>query len=417
MSVDPMALQKALAAHRQEATELLCELIRIPSTRGGEGPVNRLLHSRLQGIADECDLLPIPESITEDPDYSFPLEGITYADRPNLRLVRRGTGGGRSLLINTHVDVVPPSPGQEQAFEPQVRNGIIHGRGACDAKGQVVTLVLALQALHDLDLRLRGDVIFHCVIEEECGGNGTLVCIRGRDRAEACVVLEPSDLVVQAAVRGAVWFVLTCYGRSGHSGRAGQTVSALKKAIQAMELMEGYQARLLAASRGHNPLFDQFPNPMPITFGQLNAGEWPATAPNRAVLKGVLGFLPNKTHPEVQRELREVLATEGDEWLREHFDLEFIYRHDGHELPPDHELVTTMAQAVADAGREPQISAMTASCDGWFYHQQLHIPTLVIGPGSLGFAHTSEEQIGIEEILQGAATLVHFLVRWCGLER
>jgi acetylornithine deacetylase len=134
------------------------------------------------------------------------------------------------------------------------------------------------------------------------------------------------------------------------------------------------------------------------------------------VFKGVLGFLPNKTHPEIQRELREVLATEGDEWLREHFDLEFIYRHDGHELPPDDVLVTTMADAVADAGREPKISAMTASCDGWFYHNQLHIPTLVIGPGSLGFAHTNEEQIGIDEILQGAAVLVNFMARWCGVE-
>lgn len=416
MSLESTTLWEALAARRQEVTDLLGDLIRIPSTRGGEGPVNRLLYHRLQGIADECDLLPIPESITEDPDYSFPLEGITYADRPNLRVVRRGTGGGRSLLMNTHVDVVPPSPGQERAFEPEVRDGIIYGRGASDAKGQVVTMFLALQALNDLDLRLKGDVTFHCVIEEECGGNGTLACIRGADRADACVVLEPSDLVVQAAVRGAVWFVLTCYGRSGHSGRAGQTVSALKKAIHAMELMEGYHARLLAASRGYNPLFDAFPNPMPITFGQLNAGEWPATAPNQAVVKGVLGFLPNKTHPEIQQELREVLTTEGDDWLRQHFDLKFIYRHDGHELPPDDELVRTMAQAVAEAGREPKISAMTASCDSWFYHNQLHIPTVVIGPGSLGFAHTNEEQIKIEEILQGAATLVHFLVRWCGLE-
>ena len=367
----------------------------------------------MSDLADASELVSVSETITEDPDYSFPLEGITYGDRPNLRVVRKGTGGGRSLLFNTHVDVVPPSQGQERPFDPWIEEGVIHGRGACDAKGQIATLYLVLAALKDLGISLKGDVTYHLVIEEECGGNGTLAFIRGEDRADAAVVLEPTDMTILPSVRGAVWFDMTCYGRSGHSGRAGDVVSALKEAIRAMEILEGYHDRLLDASRGFNPLFDVFPNPMPITFGTMEAGDWPATAPQKARFKGVFGFLPNKTHPEIQREMREAIVEEGDDWLKEHFDIEFIYRHDGNELPVDHPLVRTLEDACRLAGAEPKIAGMPASCDAWFYNNQLKIPTVVFGPGTLRYAHSNQEQISMEQILDGAAAIVHLLARWC----
>ncbi len=94
------------------------------------------------------------------------------------------------------------------------------------------------------------------------------------------------------AVRGAVWFELICRGKPGHSGRASDVVSALKEAVKAMGVLEEYHDRLLASSRGFNPLFDSYENPMPVTFGMLQAGDWPATAPGTALVKGVFGFLP-----------------------------------------------------------------------------------------------------------------------------
>ena len=121
-------------------------------------------------------------------------------------------------------------------------------------------------------------------------------------------------------------------------------------AIRAMEILEQYHARLLAASRGI-PLFDQFPNPMPITFGKLAAGDWPATAPARAVVEGVLGLLPNKTRYQVMEEMRQALLEGGDPWLREHFQLEFMYRHDAHVLDPGHPLVTGLQACCREAER------------------------------------------------------------------
>jgi acetylornithine deacetylase len=272
---------------------------------------------------------------------------------------------------------------------------------------------MALAAAKRLGLKLRGDVLAHLVVEEEAGGNGTLAMVRRGENADACVVMEPTDLHILSSVRGAVWFRVTFTGRPGHSGRAGETISALKMAVRGIEILEHYHARLLAASRGI-PLFDLFPNPMPVTFGKLAAGDWPATVPARAVVEGVMGLLPNKTRYQVMEEMRQALIESGDTWLREHFQLEFLYRHDAHVLDPAHPLVASLKSACLEAGSPGEVGAMTASCDSWFYNNQLHIPTVVFGPGSLGFAHTNEEQIGLEEIADGAAILVRFLADWCG---
>jgi acetylornithine deacetylase len=231
------------------------------------------------------------------------------------------------------------------------------------------------------------------------------------EKADACIVMEPTDLRILSSVRGAVWFRVVLTGKPGHSGRAGDTVSALKMAIQVIGILEQFHARLLAASRGI-PLFDLFPNPMPITFGKLQAGDWPATAPARAVVEGVLGLLPNKTRYQVMEEMRQAIMDGGDAWLKDHFQLEFMYRHDAHVLATDHPLVTSLRDCCREAGVTGEVTAMTASCDSWFYNNQLKIPTVVFGPGSLGFAHSNEEQIRLDDIATAAAVLVRFMEKW-----
>ena len=295
----------------------------------------------------------LSNALREDEDYSSPVPGIDYEGRSNVRVEVAGSGGGRSLLLNSHLDVVPASPTQKRPFDPRVKSNRVYGRGACDAKGQVATIYTALLAAKRLGLNLRGHLITHLVVEEEVGGNGTLAMIRRGEKADACVVMEPTDLRILSSVRGAVWFRVTCRGKPGHSGRAGDTVSALKMAIRAIEILEEYHARLLAASRGI-PMFDAFPNPMPITFGKLAAGDWPATAPAIAVVEGVLGLLPNRTRYQVMEEMRQALMAGGDAWQREHFQIEFMYRHDAHVLDPAHPLVRGLqasCQALGAGGR------------------------------------------------------------------
>jgi acetylornithine deacetylase len=418
MPLDGASLDRAIRARVEETVAFLCDIIRIPSVRGKEGPVNRLIHDRLQNFCSRAELMQIPESFADDPEYSWPISGLTYADTQNLRLTITGTDpSARSLILNAHSDVVPPSANQMNAFIPEVRNGVVYGRGACDDKGQIAAIYLLLRVLAGLGLRPRGTITCDIVIEEENGGNGTLYMTRHPVLADAAIVMEPSDGRVFAAVRGAVWFELILTGRAGHSGMAGMVVSALKEAVKAMGVLEEYHKRLLAESRGTNPLFDVYENPMPVTFGILNAGDWPATVPASARVKGVFGFLPNTTVRAVQEEITRALRNSSHEYLRDHCTINFkMLNNEGNTLSVDHPLVRELSEAAMEAGNSGEVSAMTAACDAWQYGARLRIPTVVIGAGSLRYAHSNEEQVAVDDICRTSKTLIRFLERWCGFE-
>ncbi|MFO7534924.1 MAG: M20/M25/M40 family metallo-hydrolase [Kiritimatiellia bacterium] len=405
------SLRSVIDSLLPETVQLLSDLIAFPSTPGKEHEALLFLEKAFASTGARVERVPLNDSLRQDPDYSDPIPDIPYNGRFNLRVVRPGTGGGRSLLFNAHTDVVPPSADQAAPWTARLENGLLHARGACDAKGQVATVYLMLRALQESGLSLKGDVLAHIVVEEENGGNGTLAMARRGEKADACIVLEPTEGRVLTAIRGAVWFRLIFHGKAGHSGQAGQTRSALLLARDAIAALEKYHDDLLAASRG-DPLFDAYPNPMPITFGRLEAGNWPASAPSLAVMEGVLGLLPNKTKEQVCGEMRAAL--EAVPSLAGHFELTFLYRHDSSVLEPAHALPQGLMQAAAELGRPSKIDAMTASCDAWLYRNQLGIPTVVYGPGSLKVAHSKDEHIAVRDLADAAETLAAFLARHAG---
>ena len=398
-----------------ETETLLCELIRIPSTSGREDEMMRMLHDRFAELPVDIERVMLSDDILSDPDYSTPIPDLHYEGRFNLRVARRGCGAGKAVVLNAHTDVVPPSQGMVDPWVPRVENGVVFGRGACDDKGQVAMVFLVLKALDALGARLKGHVLAHLVVEEENGGNGTLAMARRGEQADACICLEPTGGKLMTSVRGAVWFRLVLSGKAGHSAQAGRSRSALLMARDAIAILERYHADLLAASRGL-PLFDRNPNPMPITFGRLSAGNWPAAAPSRAVLEGVLGLLPNKTKEQVCEDTRRALVEGGDEYLGQNFELTFTYRHDSSVLDPEHELPQGLLKAAAEVGAPLEVDGMPASCDAWFYNNQLGIPTVVLGAGTLAVAHSKDEKVDMQDIAKTAELLVTFLLDYCGTD-
>ena len=395
-----------------EAVGFLEQIIRFPSLGGQEEEVMQFMYKEFRPLADEVTLVPLSDELLNDPEYSSPIPDIKYTGRHYLRLKLNGTGSGKSIIFNAHADVVPPSSKDRDQFIPYQKDGDLYGRGAMDDKGQIATFYLLLKIIKEKGLKFKGDIIFHIVVEEENGGNGPLAAVRSGDKADAVVVLESSSLKIFSSVRGAVWFKVICIGVPGHSGFSGKSASALKMAVQVMQILENYHKKLLSESKGI-PLFDEYENPMPITFGKLHAGNWPAATPGKAVLEGVLGLLPNKTRFEVMQEMEAEIRQQGDEQLRDNFKIEFTYRHDAHTLDVNHPLVTVLSEACSQAGIEPQTDAMVASCDSWFYSKLLNIPTVVFGPGDLIDAHTSEEHIEIKQIQLAAEILLNFVNRWC----
>lgn len=407
-SISNPVLKETIQQLLPETQELLCDMIRFPSVSGAEHELMLFLESYFSSKGLTVERCPMDNSLKDDPEYSSPVEGIAYNGRFNLRLKSKQQGA-KTILFNAHSDVVPPSPGMLEAWEPSVRQGCVYGRGACDDKGQIALLALTLNALAALGKHVTGtNLIAHIVNEEENGGNGSLAMMRQGESADACIVLEPTEGRVLTSIRGAVWFKISFKGVAGHSGTAGKTVSALLKARDAIGILEQYHADLLKQSRGI-AFFDDHPNPMPITFGKLQAGNWPAAAPDSALLEGVLGFLPNRSATQVAEEMHAVLQENG--LKKDHdYQLDFMYRHDCSVLEPDHDLPKALVAAIRASGQTPEVGAMTASCDACYYRNGLAIPTCVYGAGTLGVAHSINEHINMNDIASSAEVLVRFIL-------
>ncbi|MFA5688301.1 MAG: M20/M25/M40 family metallo-hydrolase [Kiritimatiellales bacterium] len=387
--------------------EFLSGLVQIPSVSGQEAEAMEWLAEQFSRFNVTVEKIPMSNALKSDPDYSSPVPDISYDGRYNLRVVCKGRNSHRALAFNAHVDVVPPSEGMDDPWSGKIEDGILYGRGACDTKGPLSTIFCLLTMLQEQNKTPECDLIFHLVVEEENGGNGSLAMVRHGEKADGCIVLEPTEGKILTSIRGAVWFNIEFTGVAGHSGQAGKTRSALLTACDAISALTDYHRNLLAASKGI-PLFDDYENPMPITFGKLIAGNWPAAAPNRATLEGVLGLLPNKTKEEICAEMEAALLGTG--LGPDDFKLTFTYQHDCSVTDPAGELPQLLLASCRQHGFDSKIDAMPASCDAWLYNNILKIPTVVFGPGSLSVAHSKNEHIQLKEIEQAAAAIFDMVV-------
>jgi acetylornithine deacetylase len=400
-----------LAGQADRARDVLCRLIAFRSTTGAEDGIQAFLYDLLLRAGFPARLAPIDDSIDADPDYT-PVPGRkSYRGRPNVVVALSGAGGGRSVIVNTHTDVVPAPDGM---FAAATDHGIVRGRGACDAKGQVVTLILALQALRELGVPLAGDVEAQLVIEEEAGGNGSLSAIVGGHPADAAVVLEPTGLVVRSANRGAAWFRLTIAGRSVHMGRSREGVSAFDEMLGLVPVLKEYEAILREASRG-TAGFPDDPSPVVVNIGRVRAGDWPSTVPGECVAEGGIAFLPNRTARRIEEEVQALIQARAAPWAREHARFELAgLRNEAFETPAGHPAVTTFRAAAEEVLGPHPAEGWNASCDARLFFHRGGMPTLVFGAGDLGHAHSQDEQIDMRDILRAAEVLARFLARWCG---
>src|SRR5689334_22420098 len=144
-------------------------------------------------------------------------------ERPSVVATKRGSGGGRSLLLNGHLDTVGVA-GMEAPFDPRIEGDRLYGRGAYDMKGALAAILLAASDVTGL----RGDVIVTLVADEELASVGTEAVVE-HVRADAAIVAEPSELRVAIAHRGFVGFELETEGIAAHGSRPDLGVDAIAK--------------------------------------------------------------------------------------------------------------------------------------------------------------------------------------------
>lgn len=406
------SIQQSIAAAAEEARGWLMQMIRFPSTQGHEQDVVAYTYDLLGQLGIPAELRPIPNEIMDDPLYMHNEMECPYDGRHNIVSVLGGRGSGRSLIVQTHLDVVPGD--DWGGYEPRWDGEHVIGRGATDCKGQAVMILLALKALREAGYEPPGRLEIQLVIEEEPGGNGALALIRQGCQADACIVCEASNFNVFPANRGAVWFRARTTGISTHMGRRHEGVNAIEKMMEAIRWMLVYEQELIAASRG-NPLFDRYENPVQVCLGMIRAGQWPSKVPDECILEGGVGFLPNKSLDEIRAEFHAAVMRTDDEWLKTHFELSYPkLKKDAYQIDPNHPIVTTMHQAVLDCGRASEVFGWNVSCDAALYAKLAGIPTIVFGPSDIVEAHGANEKIRWQDVLDGAAALALAIQRWCG---
>ncbi|AZN41051.1 peptidase [Paenibacillus albus] len=410
-----------LEHYREEGTRLLQSLVRMPSTQGNEQQAQMLIAGKLYDLNLDVELWePDGELLGKHPYFYSPRSKFTGS--PNVVGVLRGSGGGRSILLNGHMDVVPEGDVKQWASHPfsgEVKDGKLYGRGASDMKGGNVALLLAIQAIRELGIELKGDVIFQSVVEEESGGAGTLAAILKGYKADAALIPEPTNMRIFPKQQGSMWFRVHVKGRSAHGGTRYEGVSAIEKCmIVVSELLELERVR---NSRINDPLFANNPIPVPINIGTINGGSWPSSVPDIVTIEGRIGVAPEESMDAVKAELAAWLdrLQSQDEWFAvspprlEWFGARWVPG----SVDIGHDLIGALSdQYEAVVGSKPAIEASPWGTDGGLLTVVGDTPCIVFGPGLTQTAHYPNEHIVLDDMFRTAEIIALTIIAWCGVE-
>lgn len=317
-------LLRVLRKKEHETIDFLQLLVKTSSISGDEEQVQQIIKDRLERLDLQIDFWePKTEELKSHPasKESHPKkEG--YKHRPNMVGILKGTGEGKSIILNGHADVVPTGNPRHWRFNPwsaHIENGFLYGRGSVDMKGGLAAQIMAMESIVEADLRLKGDVILQSVIDEEVQGNGTVACIVKGYTADAAIVAEPTNLQIHPAHTGTLHMKITVYGKPAHGGYTHEGISALEKAIEIRnELLDFEKQRLVNLS---HPLFEtEYPIP-PCTMNFiLKVGTSISIVPEEAVLEARIGYLPNENPEYIKKTLEKVVKVTAmrDSWMKNH---------------------------------------------------------------------------------------------------
>jgi acetylornithine deacetylase len=311
--------------------------------------------------------------------------------RWNVVGTARGSGGGRSLMLNAHMDTVGGG-GMAKPHEPRMEDGRMYGRGAYDMKSSLAAIMVA--AARAREDGLRGDVIVTGVADEEVASIGTAAIAASRS-ADAAIVSEPTEERVAIAHRGFVWLRVESHGRAAHGSRPDLGLDAIAKMGRVLTGLDELDRELRA-----NPT-----NPF-VGSGSLHAsliegGQELSTYPDRCVLelerRTIPGESPESVHAEVQAIVDRAAAEDPD--LRA--DVEVTFSREPFELGEDADVVVAVRKhAAAAAGREPEIVGVPFWTDAAVL-AAAGIPTVVFGPIGEG-AHADVEWVDLDSTVRCA---------------
>ncbi len=423
-------------ARVEEQTKLLKKLVNIPSISGThfEGTVQEIVEEEVRKIAgvsiDKWE--PVDEDLQRYPLHPIRTGAWNYDGRPVIVATIKGSGGGKSLILNGHVDVVSPEPSGQWKYDPyggEVVDGKLFGRGSMDMKGGLVSMIYAARAVFESNIQLKGDLILESVVEEEFGGGGTVAAVVRGYKADAAIICEAtSSDSIGIASGGSRFFRIKIIGKPEWPHLAHYGVNAIGLAAKVYDALMNLDERRATRLSGRHPILESVRaggmrgpgRSTNMTIGIMKAGDWPATVAGRAEIEGRVGFPPSESGSEVQGEIEGVVkdVAGNDPWMRDHPPVVEWWgaRREPFEISTSAAIVRTLEDNVVSLKGSCDLFGTSSASDAAFIAPKLDgfggIPTVSYGPGGDG-AHTIDEYVNLTEVSEVAKVLSSTMIDWC----
>ena len=415
-------IKAAVEAKREESIKFLSDLIKIPSHIGEEREAQEFLAAKLKKMGLEVDMFcPNLEELKKHPAFSVSRKmaefGHDYTNSPQVVGVQKGKGGGKSLLMNAHIDLMPVGPRVMWENDPLsglVKDGKIYGRGVADDKGGIAAQTMALAALQDAGIKLKGDLILESVTEES-SSNGTLSCLLRGYKADAGICTEGTSNQIAPAQMGGIVYRVKTYGTSASVLRAGSGVSAVDQVFKLKNALANFFE--FRRAQAHHDIIN--PDIVGGYVGNVYAGDWANMFPMDAWMEGAMRYLPNEDAETVRQQLVDYVAEYAklDPSMQKYPpEVSFWQTWEAAEIPVDHPIVKTVQQSYRTAfGREGKIGGREGGTDTWIYTKYGNTPMLCYGPGAPDKMHVVNEWLELDEYMEVIHVLAQTMAAWCGV--
>lgn len=422
MSLDAEPLVLAAIGRLEPAYRALLQtLVQTPSPLGEEAAAQAIVARQMRDIGLDVDVFDIDPAALAG-EEAFNPSPRDYANRPCVVGRRKGSGLGRSLVLNAHIDTVPvetPEAWTHPPFGGVIDGGRLYGRGACDDKAGVVECLLVAHALREAGIELAGDLTVTSVIEDESTGNGSLAAIRRGHTGDGVIIVDgtwPERYIVSHM--GHVSFQIRLGGVAGHATSPGPNpIAAVGPVVAAL------QALVTRRNAAHGEPWGPHERPYFINVGIVRGGVWPGSVPAECVIEGQFGFPPPETREGAKDGLREVLGAlaQSPEWpLASPPAIDFV----GLETPPeigdpDNAIARLLKDTIARRhGRVLQESVIVGHCDLRHYTQaplKATAAACLYGPGGGRNVHGNDEFFELAHLSLVAGNLAAVALDWCGV--
>ncbi|QYX56418.1 ArgE/DapE family deacylase [Roseovarius sp. SCSIO 43702] len=413
---------KAVEDGFDEQVAFTRDLVRMPSLRGREHAVQDYLFTAMKDRGLAMDRFAMDrDAIERHPG------GSKFSDQHSeapivVGIHRPAEEKGRSLILQSHVDVVPeglPEMWSDPPFSGAIKGDWMYGRGAGDMKAGAAANIFAFDALARIGLRPAATVYVQSVVEEESTGNGALQTFLEGYTADAVLIPEPEDEKLVRANTGVLWFQVKLRGVPVHVREMGEGANAIDAAYRVAGALREMEARW-NDEKGEHPHFEEEPHPINLNIGKIAGGDWASSVPSWCTIDVRVSIYPGRSAEDAAREIESCVAdfAKTDAFLSNN-PPEVVFNGffaEGYVLEPGSEAEAVLGRAHEAAIGAPLESFVTAGyLDTRVYALYNKIPALCYGPISQNI-HGIDERVNLPSVKRITQAMALFIAEWCGVE-